>query len=234
MSGPFYVGAYWGPRPESSEACTERLFSCLTGLAEIDDAFGGWRPKARSSAKALAEKPVALERASLVGLVDAGRNRRETDQHVIEELGFSVFLWNGNPSCPISFGMTCGSFAGPRIGNVFTLQLPSDPTLCAWLPFEKARRLVACLVTSWEPHWATLTSHEWRRAQQAADTTPVVGWLTYLPNFSTSQLLPPSARSERLSARGILVSASDECDEQLGDKVAKVAIALAEGGALEW
>jgi len=227
----FYVGAYWGERPESSEACAERLLACLGRLAEIDDVFTGWRQKGWTPAEAVAEDPVPVDRSSLGALVRAGRNRRDFDHSVIEELGYGVSLWNGNSRRSSGFSMLCGSFAGPNVANVFVLNLPREDDLCSWMTWEKARRIVVCLVTAWEPKWATLSSHEWREAQQPPAGTPVVGWLTYLSGLP-SPPLPAEARSEPMGD-GVLISASEDCNGQLSQAVADITSVLKKGGALQ-
>ncbi|MBA2443916.1 MAG: immunity 52 family protein [Nocardioidaceae bacterium] len=221
MIGQFYVGAYWGERRESAGACAQRLQACLGALAELDGALSGWRPK---GSRPTAEFPsVGTDLASLESLVASGRNRRDVGKGVIEELGFGVALWNGDSRRSIGLRMTCGAFAGPRVANVFTLQLPDDD-LCSWMPWPKARRLMEIMVTYFDPQWATLSSHEWREAQRSDPGVPVVGWLTYLTDAPAPKL-PSGAAVERL-AGGLLISTGEDCDDTLGQRVLRVAEAL--------
>jgi hypothetical protein len=90
--GPFYLGAYWGSRRESSLRCGQRLAACAARLGEIDEALGSWFRRAVS--KAAAKTPVDLDAESLGRLLAQGVNRRDGDGEVIEELGFSAGLWN--------------------------------------------------------------------------------------------------------------------------------------------
>ena len=60
---PFYLGAYWGSRQESSLQCGQRLANCIARLSEIDEALGSWFR--RGASKAAAKTPVDLDAESL-------------------------------------------------------------------------------------------------------------------------------------------------------------------------
>jgi hypothetical protein len=158
-------------------------------------------------------------------LVTPGSDGRYVDPSAIEGLGFSVGLWNGDTRRSIGLQITCGAIV-PRVSNVFTLQLPDNGQLCSWLPWPKARRLMEILVSSFEPDWATLTSHEWRPAQGAIPPQHVVGWLTYLTDVPAAALV--SAGEVEQFAEGTLVTAGKACDESLGDRVQRLAASLQE------
>ena len=78
----FYIGAYWGSRPESAESCGRRLADCLAGMAEIDDALSSWFRKGKS--KAAAKESIATDAESLADLLARERNRRDVDGSVID------------------------------------------------------------------------------------------------------------------------------------------------------
>jgi Immunity protein 52 len=87
-----YIGAYWGDRRETAFECGERLSRCLLGLGAVDPLLAAWFLK--GATRSTATVPIALGADDLASLFDRGRNRRDSDGEVIEELGFRVGLWN--------------------------------------------------------------------------------------------------------------------------------------------
>ncbi len=119
---PFYLGAYWGSRKESSLRCGQRMAGCIARLSKIDEALGSWFR--RGVSKAAAKTPVELDAESLGKLLAQGVNRRDVGGDAIEELGFSIGLWNrARPAVGLS--ATVGahpSFQG--VLNSFVLDFP--------------------------------------------------------------------------------------------------------------
>ncbi|WP_436500388.1 Imm52 family immunity protein [Actinokineospora sp. HUAS TT18] len=176
---PFHVGAYWGSRPEPVEACAERLRRLLTGLAEAHPALATWYRK--GTRKSAATTPVAADPAALVELLNAGRNRADVGGGVLAELGFSFGLWHRDP-VEVGLAGTVGYHAGnPHLMNSVVLDLPIPAGAGAELYDPAvAERVMAAIVSAWEPDWATWTSWPLREAQTTAPREPVAGWLTYL------------------------------------------------------
>ena len=176
---PFYLGAYWGSRRESSLRCGERLARCTTMLGQIDGALGSWYRRAAS--KAAAKTPVGRDAESFARLLAQGRNRRDDDGEVIEELGFSFGLWNrAKPAVGMS-GTVGAHPAFPGVLNSFVLDFPppGDDAGCLYDP-AVAEGIFGAVIESWEPEWATWTSPSLRDVQGVAPREPVVGWMTYL------------------------------------------------------
>src|SRR5687768_756609 len=90
----YYLGAYWGNRKETAAECAERAVALLQWLSRCDEAFGRWFQGGRSRKEAL-QREVRPDPAVLRPLLERGRNRRDDDRSVIEELGFRMGLWNG-------------------------------------------------------------------------------------------------------------------------------------------
>jgi hypothetical protein len=87
------VRAFWGPRPQSEADGVAHIVQLMTGLSEIDgDAFGRWFRLGRSRGEAI-KREVLRSEASIARAL--GRNRRDSDHSVIEELGYSFSAWNG-------------------------------------------------------------------------------------------------------------------------------------------
>jgi hypothetical protein len=178
MTDNFYVGAYWGPREESALDCAKRLSNCLIRLSAAHPALAVWYPKGAS--KAASGDAVSTAPEDLVRLLVRGRNRRDVDGSVMEELGFRAALWN-REKIAISFSVTCGSYlASGFVMNNFVIQLPvpEADALELYEP-DTAQDIIYSLVDAWEPEWATWASFS-MRAAQAQGSGPVVGWLTYL------------------------------------------------------
>jgi hypothetical protein len=226
----FYVGAYWGDRKESAEECARRLSGCLTALTEVDPLLGSWRGLGRS--RTTSQTLVGTDAGSLEQLLLKGRNRRDADRSVIEELGFQVGMWNGQET-EISLSASVGGYAGtPGLSNAVVLKLPAPVGIARRLYGRQvAQRITEAIVESWEPNWATWASHPLQEVQDAPARTPVVGWLTYL---SQARLAPDSAHTigaEPLHG-GWLVRAADDVDGVSGDVVLALRRSLQTAGAL--
>jgi hypothetical protein len=181
MTEPFYLGAYWGPRGESVSACAERLTTCLLRIGSLAPLAATWYRKAGRRKDAMGS-PVSVESSALRELLLAGVNRRDFGGDVINELGFSVSLWNGDSRAPVGFSVTCGAAPStPGVMNSFVLNLPSPEAGGAqFYEPSTARALVMAVVAAWEPDWATFASHRLREAVDPAPRQPVTGWITYL------------------------------------------------------
>lgn len=191
---PFYLGAYWRSRRESSLRCGERLAMCMARLGEIDEALGSWFRRAAS--KAAAKTPVDLDPESLGRLLAQGVNRRDVDGEVIEELGFSLGLWNrARPAVGLSGTVGAHpSFHGVLNSIVFDFPPPEAEALRLYEP-RVAEAIFDAVIEAWEPDWATWTSHALRDVQGAAPREPVVGWMTYLTTPVSTDLPGVTSRS---------------------------------------
>lgn len=113
-----------------------------------------------------------------------GRNRTDIGNKVIEELGFSMSAWNGATRPDPSAGMStsCGRYDLVGTTNRFLLKLPSPEeaeTLRLYDP-AAAEEIFDTIVRTWEPDWATWTSHSLLDAQDADPPARAVGWKTFL------------------------------------------------------
>lgn len=225
---PFYLGAYWRSRQESSLQCGQRLASCIARLSEIDEALGSWFR--RGASKAAAKTPVDLDAQSLGRLLAQGVNRRDVGGDVIEELGFSVGLWNrARPAVGLSGTVGAHpSFTGVLNSVVFDFPPPEAEALRLYEP-RVAGAILDAVVESWEPDWATWTTHALRSAQGAAPREPVVGWMTYL---STSLTADSSGATSRPLLDGTVVTIGHDVSTAGEQAVLAVRGRLAAIGAL--
>ena len=225
---PFYLGAYWGSRRESSRRCGGRLATCLVGLGEIDEALAAWFR--RGARKAAAKTPVELDAASLDEFLAQGVNRRDVGGEVIEELGFSVGLWNRSRPA-VGLSGTVGahpSFGGVLNSIVFDFPPPQDEAARLYEP-AVAAAIFDVVVEAWAPDWATWTSHSLRSVQGAAPREPVIGWMTYLTSPVATEL--PNATTRSLLG-GTVIEVGSQVDELGGAAVLDARTRLAKAGAL--
>lgn len=119
----------------------------------------------------------------LLGLLERGRNRRDTDKTVIEELGFYIGLWNGAATAEkeVGLGVQCGSYIlNPNLGNCVTLDLPED--LGGLRDPDCMAAVVSTVVRAWDPDWAGVMSSEAISVRDFDARVPFVDWILYLSN----------------------------------------------------
>ncbi|HMP80759.1 MAG TPA: hypothetical protein PKD54_14990, partial [Pirellulaceae bacterium] len=189
MIDDLYLGAYWRPRKESTEKCAERLLVCLNELAKGSEVFASWYDKARSKRDGKTRelelsRPVHLwPQEKVVQLLEMGRNRRDLDKSVIEELGYHVSLWNwGEPNRAISpmrsakLDVHCGVYA--EGGNYVVVDFPEDPD--DLIEKEWALQALVAVVRAWEPDGGGIVSRASRSPRPFTPGSPFVDWMIYL------------------------------------------------------
>lgn len=173
-----YAGAYWPARPEALEACGARVVACLGKLAGIDELLASWFFK--GSRRASAQRPLGGSPETVLQALAAGRNRRDADGSVIDELGYTLGVWNGDDADPVQLSIRCG-ISSPSVPNAVVLKLPARSARSTNLyNSSAATELLRALAEAWDPDWATVTSASLREAQGGGVASPVLGWLTYL------------------------------------------------------
>lgn len=228
-----YVGAYWGPRREDAESCAGRLERCLDGLASTSELLANWYQRGMSSA---AREPVGRERAALVTLLRSGRHRTDTTNQVMEDLGFTIGVWNGNKEAPAAWDAACGSYTDIAIMNYFLLDLPehdqSEQAVSVY-DSQASRALLRAIVDAWDPDWAVFTSRSLRDVLDQPPRSPHVGWLTYL---SSARTVPPKATnmaSVDTLDKGTLLMLGDSAVELREQSAVELLDVLTKAGALE-
>jgi len=173
--------------------------------------FASWYQKGRSSRDTL-ERPVHPGSDSIIlGLMEAGRNRRDIDKSVIEDLGFRIGLWNGarEEGHAASLDVTCGLFAkNINLGNWVVLNLPE--ILGDLEKKEPALQALVAVVKAWSPEWAGIISRPSRNTRPFTPGFPFVDWMIYLNclNIVPSRL-PSSASFVEVDDQGGVVITQD-------------------------
>lgn len=173
------LGAYWKARREPVERCADRLVAFMSAIPKFDDAFVNWYRLGRSRKDALRQKLDTQNRQELLTLLATGRNRRDTDKEIIEDLGFGVWLWNGETDREAGFNVTCGLYSeAPGLCNNVVLKFPAE--LARLADSAVAMKLLSAAVISWEPDWAGIFSNE-AMNNRDWDRKPFVDWMVYVP-----------------------------------------------------
>jgi hypothetical protein len=206
----YYIGAYWGARREDAEACARRLASLVRLLAPVDPLFASWFKHARSLKECL-KRPLELEPSSLQKYVQS-KSMRDSRRKLMEDLGFSVWLWNGaQGGNDVFLSVHCGGYSA-FTGNNCVLNAPyegpgSERVLTA--PFQaQALRAIA---TAWDPDWAVGISRDHRDIIASKCPDVLVGWVTYLSRrLGRVPPLPAPVRIEPVEDKGALVILTPE------------------------
>lgn len=210
MSGDIYLGAYWGPRQESADQCAVRLTKCLKEVASVSHIFASWYETGWSRKEALEKRINPVARDQLSELLRAGRNRRDSDKSIIEDLGFTLSLWNGKEDAQeVSFRCHCGCYSNVQgLGNSVVLDFPE--VLGDLAEKERALKALMAVVRAWEPDWAGIISHESVDARPFTPGSPFVDWMIYLnqTNIDASEL-PSSASVVSVDGKGTIVITQD-------------------------
>lgn len=201
MNQRLFLGAYWNARQESVEDCAARLNQFLSGLKEIHPQFSRWYERGRSRSDALTRPVESAKPSELERLLLKGRNRYDEGGGIIEELGFSIGLWNGAPSDDeeASLRIGCGCF--DAAGNNIVLNLPMQ---CALLSSDaRASALLALVAKSWHPDWAGIMSNRAVSQRNFDAGHPFVDWMVYVPR--SVETMPPPARVETVEGLGSII-----------------------------
>ncbi|MEM7704852.1 MAG: Imm52 family immunity protein [Pseudomonadota bacterium] len=169
-----FLGAYWGPRRESVGSCARRLSDLLMSMAECGWSSTEWRVGA-TAVKPSLEQPIKISREAITQLL--APNKSETDGSVIEDLGFSLSFWAGDPERPTGFSATCGAFAS-QINNSVVLRFPAGDPILEY-PAIDFENLLRCFVDCLEPNAAVLSSMGWIKKHKATTAWESGGWISY-------------------------------------------------------
>jgi len=190
MAKQLELRTFWGPRRESIDECAERLSAFLPELAECDEAFSRWFELGRSRTEALKRSVELHDRERLVGLLKQGRNRRDDNHKVSEDLGFRVGVWNGGgPDKEADLSVCCGSYT-EAVGlspNNAAIGFPKNAGRLA--DSEHASRVLAVVAKHWSPDRGKILSSEYKDVGGSKKWLDV-DWILYSPRHIASVPAP--------------------------------------------
>jgi hypothetical protein len=177
-------------------------------LAAVDEQFGCWFQK--GSRRSLAGRELETSVEGLRAAFAAGRNRRDVDGSVMDKLGWTVSVWNGDDAFPVALAMRCG-ISQSGLSNAVVVNMPAISGESADSDRSvSSKAIVRAVVKAFDPDWATVTSNALRDAQKASVGRPVLGWLTY---FSAKRgpvpALPEPFRVEEVAQMGSIVAVDE-------------------------
>ncbi|MDY7230203.1 immunity 52 family protein [Hyalangium rubrum] len=209
----YYAGAYWGPRREDVGECARRAELFFHMLARCDASLNQWYRRGRV-ARGLPGHRVRMEhREELEELLLRGRNRATLDKSAIEDLGFSLEVWNQRPAATATnVSVRCGGYT-EHVSNACLVDPPSEGEAAdRMLHVSPLAQVLECMATAWEPSWGVVNTNLGLdllpKAQKGAAR---VGWMTYFARRrGTVPPLPAPVRIEPIGALGTLVILTPE------------------------
>jgi hypothetical protein len=202
----FFVGAYWGPRREELIDCSSRAVTLLSDLADLGPTFSHWFAKKTSRRRGAALIPVEVDAPSLRELLSEGVNRRDSDRSVIEDLGFSLSIWNGGPTndneALVSVDLACGGYS-PYVPNYSVISVQDLKSGSRLATLQMQIELMELLVRAMSPSWATVCSAELQAVtRRAIPDAPGVGWCLWLSGASPGLVSLPARATARATPDG--------------------------------
>ena len=211
MQDRYYLGAYWGPRKETALECARRAELFFHMLSRCDPAFVQWYRAGRGFPRELPGYPVRPDIAEMEKLLLKGRNRTDVGREVIEDLGFSMMMWNAREEAT-DLHLACGGYSPWGPPNLCLLRPPRKGAIRERLLHASVlNEVLTSMATAWDPDFAMASSGEMVDLIEKDDFEVRVGWLTYLSRrLGKLPPLPAPVRIEPVGALGWLLTLSPE------------------------
>jgi hypothetical protein len=175
---PFLIAAYWDARASSVEGCTAAFERVLPAIRDLGPAFAHlYHARDRPRDPVI---PAPTEHGAIAAAIEHGRNRRDTDRTVIEELGY-MLSWDDNTRRfdKATVELTCGATA-PSTRNRIRVDVPEEFERTTETA-SRVRGLLERMIESFDPNWASVEFAESTRHRSERDRwLPAVSWLLYL------------------------------------------------------
>ncbi len=221
----------WGPKSSTVGECAICVARTLDSLASLHPLLAHWWPTGTKYSEEVCSTAIP----QLEGLVRRGVNRRDSDQSVIEDLGFSVSLWNRHKSSDkmVTIRFQCSATFRPSSGaaNLIVIKLPNE--------ISDKQILLAILReldSIWEPRFGVVCASEAIHRRETVDPSPLVGWMTLLPCQVTRWLAgTPGVTVIPLDKSSNVIVVVDEENQDVGahDAISNAMRNLAETNLLE-
>jgi hypothetical protein len=208
MARDLYIGVYWGPRRESIDQCADRFLDCLDRLSRFSDVYASWYEQGKSRRDAL-ERPIKPDdKTHVLRLLERGRHRRDTDNSIIEQLGFTKVIWNGGTDeRAVTLTLGCGGYSR-KVPNTCLLDLPNE--LRELDSKERLSEILRALVEAWEPDWGGVISHKSLDARGVKVGSMYIDWIFYINRTNVDKfMLPRSASAELVDGLGTIIATQD-------------------------
>lgn len=195
------VCSYWGARRETLADCAARVLAFLRDLERCHPKLSTWFGLGRSRRQAL-KNPVVVNLETITDLLGKGVNRADLDGSVIEDLGYGLRVWNGQPdSSSVGLSIHCGAWSS-YVGNSVVVDIGQPETALAGSPLPHALRcILRSAVDAFEPDCGTVMSSELR--EQVGSR---VGWLVHLGTEAHKLPKLPVHQVEEVPGRGVIVT----------------------------
>lgn len=210
----YYVGSYWGVRQETADECAHHAELFFRLLMRCDASLCQWYrsgkvPRGSPGHPVRADHLEDLKEQLLRGRIRTDRNKR-----VIEDLGFSLAVWNRQPdNNATKVRLHCGRYS-EWVGNSCLLTPPSEGEAAErMLSLPTLIQVLSCMVTAWDPDWGVVNSNLslLELAPAAPKTDAAVGWVTYFARRrGPVPPLPAPVRIEPVGSLGMLVVLTPE------------------------
>jgi hypothetical protein len=232
-----YVGAYWGAREYGLERSAALVVELVRRLAEYDPVLTGWRDPGDTKAQALANPVVTLNEQEMMERLLAGRHRRDMTGEIFDDLGYSVFWWNGRTDKKTAAKLSIGiDRLSPLVSNSAVLHLPDSAFAPNIYHRDVALGILTTVIDIFAPDHARWTDWGLMTPQKEPDQ-PLegggyrlgdlvgvpAGWASFLrdgiePQFDEAKLPPCSIR--RIGGGTLVVVGDDPAAAPLADVLA--------------
>lgn len=205
----YFLGAYWPARKETAGDCARRLLTLFRALREQGDGLDAWFELGDTRQKALERRVSVLDREHWLEILARSRNMADRPRRPIDELGFSIGLWNGaDDDHAVGIQVRCGSY-NQHVSNCVTINFPAVSDRLVTL--EPMRAVLTAVAESFEPRWAGVMSRAAMDARDFSGRRPFVDWMVYICRdwLPSPPTLDPPASVHTLDT-GTLIVVQDE------------------------
>lgn len=246
-----FLGAYWKNRRITAGEFVKLCYDFLAGLREFSSAFD-------HRCVAVGEMPgvvpvivpkdyASFERLMLRAVPDPEHaytnpesgNKEFTLESTIGA-GFSIVFsdagQDGVPATKLAVFVAAGGYGGPFTApNHVLIEIPQEYREF-WESRQRAKELLALVVSTWKPTYATLTSSELEKALDPKRRTPFSpGMLTYYSDDKIGRAADHTAHVEAAANGGVFLTIDAPYPwAAAADRFKPCFIRLNDAGLLQW